>query len=37
MTASGIAYWAYDNVPSNCIVDIQRMRFNSENKKWEEI
>ena len=37
MTASGIAYWTYDNVPSDCIVDIQRMRFNLENKKWEEV
>ena len=35
MTATGIAYWTYDNVPSNCIIDIERLRYNERNKKWE--
>jgi hypothetical protein len=37
MTANGIAYWTYDNVPSDCIIDINRFRFDPMRKKWEFI
>ncbi len=35
MTSNGIAYWTYDNVPSNCIVDVERLKYNPNEKKWE--
>ena len=35
MTSTGIAYWTYDNVPSNCIVDIERFKYDPVMKKWE--
>lgn len=35
MTATGIAYWTYDNVPSNCIIDIERLKYNEKDKKWQ--
>ena len=37
MTSTGVAYWTYDNIPSNCIVDIERFKYNQNEKKWEII
>lgn len=37
MTSGGVAYWTYDNVPSNCIVDIQRMQCDGDFSKWTRI
>lgn len=34
MTSNGVAYWTYDNVPSNCIADIERMRCNGKFSTW---
>jgi hypothetical protein len=37
MTSSGVAYWTYDNVPSNCIIDIRRMQCNGQYSEWKLI
>lgn len=35
--SGGYAYWTYDNIPSDCIIDIQRMRCNGDYQTWEII
>ena len=37
MTGDGVAYWTYDNIPSNCIIDVDRVKFNMDAKKWEYV
>ena len=37
MTANGVAYWTYDNVPSNCIIDIKRMLCNGDYSEWKMV
>lgn len=35
--SDGYAYWTYDNVPSDCIIDIQRMKCNGDYSTWSII